>query len=417
MSSQPISDEAPPALPPRSAQRDSCSSPQISPVQPVHPTTTASSSINPTAPPVPDKTATVQPTQQPTQAQQVQQVQSLFPNAVPTETIKTRREELKEGDRHWQWKIVFRAAAIIVGLIGIGCAAWIVAHFTSNSEATYSYYFDDEYTIPWTLITFVLSVVWSAVCIVTFFTRKPTAPVHPGAQVGVDLVLWLGFLTTGLFAIVGTVSVGSWGSDGRIDYYSGDGYYVQGSDDVWTWHASQSSSYYGEDRPCNSSSRYSSFSSCEEQDAFVNALWKQNVMRYNIDLTVTVCQFLALLFHFILFVWACVDTHRRNSGSVSKDAEKLAAEIVMNMVNSGAIIPAPGQAHFRPAMPMSQQAAPMGFFYPQQQFPQQFQQYQQYPQQYPPQQHPTTVAQGKAPMPQPAVASSSNEKGAGPRYA
>ncbi|KAK3209781.1 hypothetical protein GRF29_44g652830 [Pseudopithomyces chartarum] len=418
MSSQAVVEEAPPALPPRSAQRDSCGSPQISPVQPVHPATAAPSSPAQAAPPVPEKPATTQPTQQSTQAQQVQ---GLFPNTVvPTETIKTRREELREGDRHWQWKIAFRAAVIIVGLIGTGCAAWIVAHFTAGTdEFSYAYYFDDAWTIPWTLITFVLSIVWSASCVITFFTRKPTAPVHPGAQVGVDLVLWLGFLTTGLFAIFGTISVASWGSDGTLGYFgSGSGHYVQGSNGTWTWQTSQSDSYYYEDRPCNSSSsssRYqSSFDSCEEQDAFVNAMWKGNVMRYNIDLTVTVCQFLALLFHFILFVWACVDTHRRNSRSVSKDAEKLAAEIVMNMVKNGAIIPAPGQAHFRPTMPMAQQAAPMGFVYPQQQYPQQ---YQQYPQQYAAQQYPTTVAQGKAPMPQPAVALSSNEKSAGPRYA
>ena len=114
------------------------------------------------------------------------------------EVIKTRREELEEGDAHWKWKIAFRAVSIIVGLIGIGCAAWITAHFTVDSLGSYSssywfYYFDDAWTLPWTLITFALSVVWSAACIIVFFARRPTAPVHPGAQVGCDLVLWLGF--------------------------------------------------------------------------------------------------------------------------------------------------------------------------------------------------------------------------------
>ncbi|KAF1965920.1 hypothetical protein BU23DRAFT_560622 [Bimuria novae-zelandiae CBS 107.79] len=408
-SSQAMPEEAPPALPPRSTQRDS----RGSPVQPTHPVTAEASPLQAQAqipPQVPDKTA----------AQPAQQVQSLLPAAAPVETVKTKRQELSGGDAHWEWKVGFRAASIIVGLIGIGCAAWIVANFTDSSDVYSSYYayFDDEWTLPWTLITFCVSVLWSAICIIVFFRRLHNAPVHPGAQVGVDLVLWLGLLTTGIFALFGTVSVGQWGEDGRLGYSgSGSGYYTMSDNGTWVWDSSQYSSYYGEDRSCNSSQSYrynSRFASCEEQDAFLNAIWQTKTLRYNVDLTATVCQFLMMLIHFILFVWACVDTHRRNSRSVPKDAEKLAADIVMNMIKSGAIIPAPGQAHFQP-MPMGHQGAPMGSFYPQQQqYPQQ--QFQPYPQPYPGQ-YPTSIAPGTAPVPQNPVASSSNEKGAGSRYA
>ncbi|KAL1592679.1 hypothetical protein SLS60_011095 [Paraconiothyrium brasiliense] len=421
MSSHEPSDDTPPAVPPRSSQRDSLSnstsnrdslyraSPQISPVQPSHPAIAESSSTDPVPPQVPQKTVQPQsaPTTQPTQAQQVQ---NLFPMAAQTETIKTKRQELEEGDAHWKWKIGFRAISIIVGLIGIGCAAWITAHFTGSLYSySYSYYyFDDAVLVPWTLITFALSVVWSAACVIIFFARHLNAPMHPGAQVGCDLILWLGFAVTGSFAVIGTMDVGSFGSDGTLGYFSSSsGDYTQASNGTWVWtSSSSSSSYYSSStRSCETGS--GTFSTCAQQDAYVNALFHSKTQRYNLDLAATVCQFIALLMHLILFIWACVDTQRRNSRSVSKDAEKLAADIVMNMVKSGAIIPAPGQAHFPP---MAQQGAPMGFVYPQQQ-------YQPYPQQQYPGQYTTPVAQGKAPIPQPAVASSSNEKGAGPRYA
>jgi hypothetical protein len=419
-------------VPPRSSQRDSTSnrdslyraSPQPSPVQPTHPVV-GESSRSPGAPPVPDKHMQQQQPQLQHQHQQAtpagqppqaQQVHSLFPGAAPTETIRTKREELEAGDAHWKWKIALRAVTIIVGLIGIGCAAWITAHFTDSSLGGYSsyyyYYFDDAWTLPWTIITFTLSVVWSAACVIVFFARPGNAPVHPGAQVGCDLILWLGFIVTAAFALVGTLSVYGWGSDGSLGYSSSSGDYTQASNGTWVWTtSSSSSSYYGSSsRSCESGS--SSFSSCAQQDAFVNALWDAKTQRYNLDLTATVCQFIALLMHFILFVWACVDTHRRNSRGVSKDAEKLAADIVMNMVKAGAIIPAPGQAYFPP---MAHQGAPMGsahMTYPPQQF---------YPTQQTAWQHPgqynTPNSQGKAPIPQPAVASSSNEKGAGQRYA
>ena len=225
-------------------------------------------------------------------------------------------------------------------------------------------------------------------------------------------------------AVAGTLDVAEWGSDGRLGYSSsGDGYYTQASNGTWVYQSSQYSSYYGEDRGCNASSSHPDriFSTCELQDAYVNDLWRLKTLRSNIDTTATVCQFLALVCHLILFVWACVDTHRRNRRGVTKDAEKLAADIVMNMVKNGAIIPPPNQAHFRPAMPMSQQAAPMGFVYPPQQYPQGYSpqfspQFQPYPQQFPGQ-YPSAVAQGKAPVPQQAVAPQVNEKSAGPRYA
>lgn len=54
------------------------------------------------------------------------------------------------------------------------------------------------------------------------------------------------------------------------------------------------------------------FASCEQQDAFVNSLWHDKPRRYALDMLAAIIQGLAIILHFTLFVWACVDTHRRN---------------------------------------------------------------------------------------------------------
>jgi len=337
-----------------------------------------------------------------------------------------------------------RIVLVIVGIIGIGCAAWVVVRYGPGKNP-YLYELDDAWTMPWTLITFCISVLWSFACIAVFFMRRPNAPVHPGAQVGMDLVLWLAFIPTALCAILAVSSVANLGQSGRIgnSWYSSssDGYYFyQESNNTWAWNSSASnsqSSYYGGMRACmrngTQSSRYYSsynygwtFSNCTEEDNYVNALWADKNNRFNTELTATVCQFFGLFLHLVLFIWACVDTHRRNSRKVSKDAEKIAADIVMKMVQSGAIIPPPGQAHMRP-MPgqipphmMQQGQLPpqmmqQGQIPPhmmQQMFPQQYQHQQHYGHfapQAPQQQQPTNAQP-------PTVASSSNEKGAGPRF-
>jgi heme/copper-type cytochrome/quinol oxidase subunit 2 len=346
-----------------------------------------------------------------------------------------------------------RVILVIIGIIGIGCAAWVLVNF-GPGKSPYDYERDDAWGMPWTLITFCLSVVWSFVCILVFFLRRPNAPVHPGAQVGVDLILWLAFIPTALFAIIAVSSVASLGESGRIgdDYWrsSSNGYYTyQASNNTWAWNATASGSYssvYGYTRDCmRNATSYSSynygktFSNCTEEDIYVNALWTGKSHRFNTELTATVCQFLGLFLHLVLFIWACVDTNRRKSRKVGKDAEKIAADIVMKMVQAGAIIPPPGAAHMRPIpgqMPphmMQPGQIPPHMMQPgqvpphmmqqgqipphmmQQMFPQQYQNQQHYghfaPQVPQAQQQPTTAAQP------PTVASSSNEKGAGTRFA
>jgi hypothetical protein len=100
---------------------------------------------------------------------------------------------------------------------------------------------------------------------------------------------------------------------------------------------------YGETRDCNSDFNNYGFHSCAEEDAYVNALWNARNKRVKVVTTGVVCQFVGLALHLALFIWACVDTHRRNKRKLSKDAEKLATDIVMNMIRNGAVVPGQNQ--------------------------------------------------------------------------
>lgn len=335
----------------------------------------------------------------------------------------TLNDKLNNVDRYWKFKAGLQIVAIILGFIGIGTIGWCVSTTPMNDDLTYGY---DEYWTLWpSLITFSVSVLWCAICILVFVLRK--RGVHPGLRVAMDLLLWLSFIVTALFAMVSLFELRQWGDGGSLSgsyYYSYSSYgdYELQPNNTWVWEQSRDSSDDSSSsistsytRPCdrNSSSSsysyYSGFSSCAEQDAYVNKLWQQKPHRESVELTGVVCQWFLLVLHFALFVWACVDCHRHNRSKTSKDAEKLAANIVQTMITNGAIVPPPGQAHLRPAAPWGNQQ--MGYY----QLPQQGQAYpmtNMYPQgqQPPPQQQ-------LQPNMMSGAAEPSNEKSAGPRYA
>ncbi|KAJ4354880.1 Suppressor protein stp22 of temperature-sensitive alpha-factor receptor and arginine permease [Ascochyta clinopodiicola] len=272
----------------------------------------------------------------------------------------TYNEQLNAVDRLWKFKLALTVILICADIIGIGCIAWAVS--TANEfRSGYDYGYDSTWSLPWGLITLSISFVWCILCVALFLIRK--RPVHPGARVAMDLLLWLGFLTTALFTMIALVDLLQWGEYGTLGYSSGwssrYGEYVLQRNNTWVWEQESDSSSVTYERTCNGStySTYSSnyyytdnpFSSCAEMDAYVNALWQAKPNRARTELTGVVCQFLGLVLHFALFVWACVDCHRHRHSKVSKDAEKIAAGIVEKMVLSGAVVPPPGQAHMRTA--------------------------------------------------------------------
>lgn len=272
----------------------------------------------------------------------------------------TYNEQLNDVDRLWKFKLALTTILIFTDIIGIGCIAWAVST-AHEFRSGYDYGYDSTWSLPWGLITLSISVIWCALCISLFLIRK--RPVHPGVRVTMDLLLWLAFLTTALFALIALTDLLQWGEYGTLGYDSGwssrYGDYVLQPNNTWIWQQDNEYSSVTYERTCNGSTTSTSsynyyytdnpFRNCAEMDAYVNALWEAKPNRARTELTGVVCQFIGLVLHFALFVWACVDCHKHRRSKVSTDAEKIAAGIVEKMVQSGAVVPPPGQAHMRTA--------------------------------------------------------------------
>lgn len=274
------------------------------------------------------------------------------PAAPDTPSPLTLNEKLNAADRYWKFKTGLYIVLILVGIIGIGCFGWIVATGQLSDTSYYNLYTSSSYSWP-ALITFTISIIWCAICILVFIGRKRA--VHPGLRVSIELLLWLAYVVTILFAMLGLYSIieiGQYGDiDGQSGYSSSSSGYRLADNNTWVWQQSSDPDYPSQPRTCYSSaSSYSSSGDdavCAAQDAEVNALWHSKPHRLHVMLTGLVCQYLGLLLHIALFIWACVDTHYYNRTKVSKDAEKLAAGIVKTMIENGAILPPPGQAFLR----------------------------------------------------------------------
>lgn len=152
-------------------------------------------------------------------------------------------------------RIALHAADIICCIVAIG----ISFHVGTFSETGYIF----------TLCTpiFFLALVWDLAEIITWFCRKRKAGIHPGAHVGVSLIIWLGA------AIVGGIQAAF------------VAYVVNDSSDCWDY---ESQSY----ESCTSSSSY------DGQAGLFTA--------------VAVFSCLVWLIHFTLFINGCIETARRN---------------------------------------------------------------------------------------------------------
>lgn len=339
----PLATEVAPALPAKDTPPSNFSRPTTANEDPQVTVNSASTSA-PAPAPVPSPT----PIQEPMASMAAAPVSPSQP--APTEEPQSYNDKLNAADRYWKFKFGLSGALVITGLIGIGCFAWIMSSYKTNMYSSY----DPMYLSIWpSFITWSLSIAWCFVCIATFLTRRRT--VQPGLRVTVDLLLWLAFLVTALFAMAYYFDLTYWGpfedgySYGQSSSRDG-GSYVLESNNTWVWE--QDSSYINIARDCNgtlSSFNAPSFNNCAEQDAFVNKMWHEKNHRMGVTLTGVVCQWFGFVLEFVLFVWACVDTHRHRRSKVSQDAEKLAAGIVQTMIQHGAVIPPPGQAQMRQA--------------------------------------------------------------------
>ncbi|KAL9087503.1 MAG: hypothetical protein Q9165_006614 [Trypethelium subeluteriae] len=251
----------------------------------------------------------------------------------------TYREKLSSGEKLWPWKFGLRVILLIVTIVGIGCLAWAVSHSPQFDD--YNFSEDDSWALPWGLITLPCSFIWGVVCIMVLLIR--TRPIHPGSAVGVDLVLWLALIVTTLFAAVSASSISGFGTGGYIQDVEPDGgEYYQAPNGTWVYNATSSyyDSYYGSSSNTTQRECDPDFSSCAAQDAYVNQLWHLMSRLVGVEWTAVACQAIAVLLHFALFVWACCDTHARNSRRTRKDAEAIAEKIIRDLKEKGELVPA-----------------------------------------------------------------------------
>ncbi|GAP84885.1 hypothetical protein SAMD00023353_0802070 [Rosellinia necatrix] len=126
----------------------------------------------------------------------------------------------------------------------------------------------------------VASILWNTAELITYCVRlrkEVQRGIHPGAHVGLHLIFWL----AGAFAILLTVTV-----------YSQASYSLQSC----------------EEGGYDSDYRYYGYSYCSEYQPYDYFRW--NVLPV---LRATLAIFaLWLINHFVLFVLACIDTHKRN---------------------------------------------------------------------------------------------------------
>ena len=207
-----------------------------------------------------------------------------------------------------------------------------------------------------------LSFIWCLTCLLVLLLRRPPRPIHPGAAVGVDLVLWLAFIVTGLLVVAAIFDIAFLGSGGYIEDPSEnggkyEGQYYLAPNNTWvyniTYVASSGYGYggytynyttgtytYNTTTPKTSSVHRDCqpyFNTCAKQDAYINRLWNSKTRREDTEIVVGAVQWLNMLLHFTLFVWACVDTHRKNAVVDQRKTQEVADRVIADMQSRGLI--------------------------------------------------------------------------------
>ena len=253
-----------------------------------------------------------------------------------------------------------RTTQAVLSLLGIGVLAWLTAISFSGPYGYTNPYVGwfDYFFLPFALVILSLSFNWCAICVLVPLLRKTHRPVHPGTAVGFDLILWLALVVTALFTIAAIYDLQSFGRGGTIEDYnyssSGDysGHYKLLSNGTWVYkityngysngggyHYNYTTGNYTYSNPPSHVNRICTpeFASCAAQDASVNKLWQEQDARFGTEIVAAIVQWIGVGVHFALFVWACVDVHRRNRGVKDKEMQGVAESLIRDMQARGII--------------------------------------------------------------------------------
>lgn len=253
-------------------------------------------------------------------------------------------QRVQAGDQHALWKLGIRAFILVFDIIGIGCIGWLLSSLISPSGVG-SIYYDTGAFLVWGLIPLGLSFIWSTIVLLVQILSKAKNPVHPGIIVGLDLVLWLAFVITALFAIGAAINEGYYSPENIVydsSYSYSNGWYGKwhlNKNNTWVFEYKCDQSYGYSCNPSSKPTRHCGpqFASCTQEDAFVNKLWHERTTRGGTEYVVAVVEWLNVLLHFTLFVWACVDTHRLNRRTKENKTQDVAEKILKDMQEKGLI--------------------------------------------------------------------------------
>ncbi|KAL2037965.1 hypothetical protein N7G274_009184 [Stereocaulon virgatum] len=222
------------------------------------------------------------------------------------------RTAISMDDPTYLWKLILRILSILFGLTAIGLMAWALTH-DINTFNYYAYdYSSNRYWLPWILLPLGPSVVWNTANVATLLLKN--RPLHPGANVALDLILWLAFLVTTTFATIG----------GAL--YVDSLYYVN----VYT---------------------------CDRSPLNVNCNSPPDLQKTGVIIEVGASlAFLIMLFHFALFISACRYTHQRNhpmrsvpaAHAVTQEATEIARKMIADMTGpNGQFVPIDKQHQYK----------------------------------------------------------------------
>lgn len=257
-------------------------------------------------------------------------------------SMPTSLTRLSTHDRTWIWKALLRLLGLILCSAGIALTGWAVStllnHNTYILSSSYYYYYSDfDYgEVPWNLISFSLSFLWNLTNLSVLLARSRW--IHPGANVGCDLFLWLAFIVTALFSTGGAVSELS-NSFSSEDASSSSSYYSDGE----TYYYYPNGTSYAV-TPAHPAPPCPGFDSCAQQAHLHSLLHTWGVV-------VAVASALAwamVLVHFALFVSACRYTHvrrrERRGGKLlgeklEGEAQRIEERVIRKLEEEGRLMP------------------------------------------------------------------------------
>ena len=184
-------------------------------------------------------------------------------------------------EAHYRVKLVLRILALFFSLIGLATGG-------------YSWYF-----CLFLLVPFALSIIWNLANVIRRLTAR--TPVHPGANVALDLIIWLLFFCfLGLTYTIAAAAV-YLAKSGNANHTSG----------TYTSTSFGGGSYV---QTCDYDDKDGDLATCTFRGANGSELTiNVDELKTRGGVAFASCVFgtASILFHFILFVIACVDTHRR----------------------------------------------------------------------------------------------------------